>query len=129
MGKLIGYLTVAERENVHRNFEYAGSGEIWNLHPACVEVVSGGYGSPFALYSHPGERIDSWFQNRIGSCYGSDNRDNSVVPGKYPMQLTYFDLARKVLQGEMTLCDGWRVDVYDSAYEDGTPVAQVVQCE
>lgn len=126
MSSIIGYLHLDAREKVFRTFEYAGAGEIWNLHAACVKVVTSD--SPgFALYSQPGERIDSWFQNHIGACYGSDNRDTTVVPGNYGMQADFFSLGQFVQEGRMTLCDGWELYEYDDTYSDGSPIVRVVK--
>jgi len=125
MNSVIGYLDVDARQNVHRTFEYAGAGEIWNLHAARVEVTA--YDRTFAVYKQPGERIDSWFQNRIGACHGSDNRDTSVMPGEYHMQSCYYHLGDLVLQGKMTLAPGWKLRDYGKSYTDGSPMVRVVR--
>jgi len=114
MAQLIGYLHCPAQAGVHRSFEYAGAGEIWNLDEADIPLYHKGY---WITGDRPGTRVDSWFQNRIGASYGSDNRDTQPQRGSIGVQLRNYDAAKMAAAGRLTLAAGWRL-VQTGTYPD-----------
>lgn len=106
MSEIIGYLNCDAQQGVQRSFEYAGAGEIWNLDAATIPLHNNGY---WISGRRPGVRVESWFQNRIGACYGSDNRDTTPQPGEIGIQFRNYEAARLVAKGRVTLAPGWKL--------------------
>ena len=117
---IVAYLIQTEEEGCRRSQEYAGAGEIWERHAALVPICDHGY---WAIGRGPATRTDSWFQNRIGAHYGSDNRDKSRVPGEWTHQMDWFSLARAVFHGRAILADPERYPlVWSGALYDGPTI-------
>lgn len=118
----VGMLTLPAIEDIHRSFEYAGAGEIWNLDACCVPVTYDGH--YWILGSRPGTCVESWFQNRIGGCYGSDNRNKEPRPGDFGIQMDPFTAAKHVLSGALVLEPDWKCCVVGE-YQSGDPIYRV----
>lgn len=118
---IVGRLKCEEAKNVFRGFEYAGAGEYWDLDECEVELR---YNGRWFLASRPGTRVDSWFQNRIGSVYGSDNRDKTPVRGEYGIQFDAFRAGELVNEGRLALDEGWVCEQIGE-YSSGKPMYHV----
>jgi hypothetical protein len=121
----VGTLHVPAREGFLETFEYAGAGAVWNLDEADIPVVRSKDGYWF-IVRRPGTRIDSWFQNRIGASYGSNNRDTTPKVGTVSMQFDKYTAGKYVAEGVLTLSEGW-VNVKVGEYSDGRPMYRVEQ--
>ncbi len=127
--KIIGRLYLPAVQNHHRTFEYAGAGEIWNLDEATIDIYEPHDQNNYWFYGQrPGTRIDSWFQNRIGDCYGSDNRDKTPKLGTIGVQFDSYGAGRMAAAGRLELFNGWTWKKVGT-YNDGTPMYKAVKEE
>ena len=110
--------------------EYAGAGEIWQLDEATIDITepTGGDDNYWFLGRRPGTRTDSWFQNRIGACYGSDNRDRTPKRGTVSVQFDSFTAGRMAQAGKFTFLpdSGWEVKQIGH-YSSGKPMYRAVR--
>jgi len=128
--RVIARLTVEARENSLRTFEYAGAGEVWNLDEATIDITEPDDGSHYwFLGQRPGTRIDSWFQNRIGACLGSDNRDRTPKKGTVGVQFDSFLAGEWAAQGKLKFLpdSGWTWKQVGTYSTDGRPMYRAVK--
>lgn len=129
--KTIGYWTEKEERELRRSFEYAGAGEIHRTHVGDHPVTVTNDHRWFHANLRS-TRIDSWFQNRIGACYGSNNRDKTPRPDTYSIQMDAYELARAVRRGDVVLGHEWKVEDTGRVYGEGCgasadePICRVV---
>ena len=123
MANLIGHLHVDAIKDHHRNFEYAGAGELWDLEECTVPVYTSRDGY-WAVFNHPGVCNESWFQNRLGSSLGSDNRCTEPKAGSLSRQMDFFHMGTLYAAGELKLAQGWIAKDCGN-YSDGRPMVLV----
>lgn len=93
--------------------EYAGAGHTMLTIPGDYTI----YGREFTDGGMPrwycakidATNIHSWFQNRIGAHYGSDNSRRDPYPCEARIQYDAFVVAQEWMQGKITLAEGWTV--------------------
>mgnify|MGYP001297774505 CR=1 FL=1 len=104
----IGWWGERESRKVRRSFEYAGAGWEGETVPGRYELhVSGTY--PWFCARLDAIHTKSWFQNRIGAHYGSNNLKTERAPDHYGVQLDRYGAAEAALQGKVHLAQNWEV--------------------
>lgn len=105
---VVGWLMLKANGRFFQTHEYAGAGSLWELPAQSVALVAYGRAHSGTFWgSIHGVRFDDWFQNRIGACLGSDNRDTTKVDGTVGIARYGYQLLKSHKKGEFRLASGW----------------------
>ena len=117
----VGWLTLPANPKLHRSFEYAAAGELWDRPEQSVPVF---YREP-RCSSFP--YSFEWHGVRMSRWFGAKDRDSTPTPGSQFESLDAWYFGSAYLAGRFRPAPGWRIEVLGETYDSGEPMARLAQ--